>query len=171
MGRPKGSGKGLPFHKPFPMEERMSSFWNKVDKRSENDCWEWRGMVDAETGYGRFCWNRKANSAHRFAYMSTRGAIPPGKYVCHMCDNRLCQNPDHLFVGTATDNNRDMFRKGRGSKPPSAAKITSEQVVKIRELWVPYKVTRRHISELLGLPYKSVESATTKSRWKTIPWN
>ncbi len=48
--------------------------------------------------------------------MIHRGEIPDGLFVLHRCDNRLCANPEHLFLGTAGDNNRDMWAKGRAAK-------------------------------------------------------
>lgn len=63
--------------------------------------------------------------------------------VCHHCDNRGCVRPDHLFVGTAQDNIRDMDRKGRrkpnpplGERHPSH-RFTWEQVCEIRAAYVP----------------------------------
>ncbi len=53
-------------------------------------------------------------TAHRVAYTLAFGPIQPRMVVCHRCDNGLCCNPAHLFLGTAGDNSRDMMAKGRG---------------------------------------------------------
>lgn len=47
------------------------------------------------------------------AWMLFRGEIPEGMLICHHCDNTLCVNPDHLFVGTHKTNSDDKYRKGR----------------------------------------------------------
>jgi hypothetical protein len=59
--------------------------------------------------------------AHRIAYLIFRGAIPTGMYVCHSCDVRSCVNPDHLWLGTAVENNADRDRKGRTYRVSPAA--------------------------------------------------
>lgn len=93
------------------LEER---FWRLVDKTG--DCWEWKGRKD-EGGYGiSIGKNPPERRAHRLAAYFMYGPIPDGCLVCHHCDNPPCCNPDHLFLGTHGDNQRDAWAKGRKRK-------------------------------------------------------
>jgi hypothetical protein len=91
-------------------------FWKFVEK--SDGCWLWTGQRTPE-GYGRFVVGRTPKKkglnkgAHRFSWELHHGAIPEGLVVCHHCDNPSCIRPDHLFVGTVSDNTQDMLRKGR----------------------------------------------------------
>lgn len=100
-------------------------FWRKV--RKTETCWLWTGAQRSE--YGQFHPRKgKSIKAHRYAYELTYGAVPAGKLVCHTCDNPLCVNPAHLWLGTDKDNMQDAARKGRIPH----AKFTPAQVRAIR---------------------------------------
>lgn len=100
------------------MKSTEERFWAKVDKSGGPDaCWTWTASLSA-SGYGRFNDGRRDVKAHRYAWASANGAIPPGEgyhgtCVLHACDHPPCVNPAHLFLGTQVVNLADMRTKGR----------------------------------------------------------
>lgn len=95
-------------------EKNKISFHELYTKEPMSGCWLWTGSFFAN-GYGRFKEiGVTGQKAHRRSYEIHKGKIPEGMYVCHSCDNPPCVNPDHLWLGTNSDNMKDMVRKGRG---------------------------------------------------------
>lgn len=80
-----------------------------------NGCIEWTRSLTGN-GYGRAYAGNKKFSAHRLCWILNFGDIPNGLWVLHRCDNRICVNPDHLFLGTRLDNIADMVSKGRQTR-------------------------------------------------------
>lgn len=83
-------------------------------KKDENGCWIWQGSK-MNKGYGMIAHNRKMLTTHRVSYEIHKGKIPKGSLVCHSCDVPSCVNPDHLWLGSYSDNRVDCLNKGRGN--------------------------------------------------------
>jgi hypothetical protein len=91
----------------------MKRFFDKV--RKTDTCWNWTGAT--RSGYGAIKIDGKVLGTHRVSYEMHHGIIPPGKLVCHTCDNPRCVNPEHLFLGTYSDNIIDALNKDRRINP------------------------------------------------------
>jgi hypothetical protein len=89
-GRPKSS-----YVRPSLGDKLMS-----MVVKEDCGCWRFTGAIGSH-GYGYFCWDDKTRLAHRASWEVHRGPIPRGMFVCHRCDNPVCCNPDHLFIGAA----------------------------------------------------------------------
>lgn len=128
-----------------------SRFWAKVDKSGSTPthrpglgrCWVWTAYR-TRFGYGEISVGRADEGtilAHRLSWILHKGPILDRLHVLHKCDNPSCVRPRHLFLGTQSDNNRDMTRKGRGrpiglrwrrGEAHSGAKLTTADVLEIR---------------------------------------
>lgn len=135
-------------------------FWAKVPHRPENGCWEWAASK-LPSGYGQLFAGRglRPLRAHRLSYELTYGPIPAGSMVRHECDNPSCVRPDHLVLGTAKDNARDMITRGRyrhvsthGEKCGSA-KLSDSDVLAIRadKISAPTSLARK-----FGVTYQTI---------------
>jgi hypothetical protein len=78
-------------------------FWDKVNFNTENDCWEWKGAKNI-TDYGTITINNKALYVHRISYEISKGKIPTGLQIDHLCRNRKCVNPEHLEAVSLREN-------------------------------------------------------------------
>jgi hypothetical protein len=114
--------------------DTITRFESKV-LRTEG-CWLWTAGIKHH--YGQFRVGIRQCLAHRVAWELYCGSIPEGMCVLHNCDNQLCVNPNHLFLGTQLDNIRDRNNKGR-----TAHRLTEEQVLEIRTLYSGGDYNRR----------------------------
>lgn len=154
----------------FTPEDRFSS---KV--RKTRSCWIWTSTTN-KAGYGIFYLGRKHRiRAHRWAYQNKYGPIPLGKFVCHTCDNRLCVNVKHLFLGTVLENTRDMVRKGRHASVKStdyltrgsrqwASKLKEEDIPVIRRL-ISERVPQTHIAKQYGVSVNAILMIKQNKTW------
>lgn len=157
-----------------PADER---FARAYIPEPNSGCWLWYGSLFGSNGYGRLQVKSKSMAAHRYAWESHKGEIPPGMLVLHKCDNPGCVNPDHLFLGTHQDNSDDKVSKGRhsrGVKHSSAkvnpargeavgrAKLKYTQVQKIQASLLP----QRKLAQMYGVTQATISQIKTGKTWR-----
>ena len=133
-------------------EKDINRFWSKVNIVYKDDgipnsdvCWEWD--AGKFKNYGRFQFNGKSLSSHRFIYECFNGPILDNLCTLHKCDNPPCVNPYHLFLGTYQDNINDKVNKGRQAKGEiiNTAILTEVQVEQMVISGIKQNKTWKHI--------------------------
>lgn len=146
-------------------EKDLKRFWKKVDLKNEIECWEWKGRVSTN-GYGQFWFEGSTGSAHRFIYQALNGRLNKNVgHVCHTCDNRKCVNPNHLFYGSAKDNQQDMTNKGRGrtGSKNGATKLIKNEVLEIRK--IGKSMSQQKIAKKFNVSQQLISKILLKEVW------
>ena len=100
--------------KSMPLIERFFQKVNKSGSEAYPDCWIWRGgRTSKDYGSFKYYQDRSAIGSHVSSYLFHIGEVPKGMLVRHRCDNPPCVNPEHLLLGTNSDNMKDMYARGR----------------------------------------------------------
>ncbi len=172
------NGKPLPLGCPQEQLNRfISSFGRMCDKKGPDECWNWLGSKNKK-GYGaiRFI-KKKSIQAHRASWriFKSPDPIPKGYFILHKCDNTSCVNPEHLFMGTAADNTRDMINKNRQKKNNGEyygekvvqAKLTREMVLIIRQK-LEEKIPCTEIAKELNINKYAVYDIKRNKSWKRV---
>ena len=149
--------------------DRFDSKWIPV---TECGCHLWTAATN-KAGYGKFSTsNGKWNLAHRIAYERVNGKIPDGFLVCHKCDTPSCVNPEHLFIGTYNDNNKDRELKNRGRQQSGEkhgrSKLTANEVVQLRELVASGEMSSYAASKKFGINSKTAHDIVSGKLWKHV---
>lgn len=151
------------------LEERLLAKTEKTD-----GCWLWLGsrtpkghgqmIITPRDGRAYHALGAKRNVyVHRVAFVLYVGTIPQGMFVCHHCDNPPCWRPDHLFLGTPSDNSLDMARKGRSAN----GTLTADQFRAMRELRQS-GLSFQRIGMRFGLSKVTVQRALNGQTWKHL---
>lgn len=155
------------------MRNAADRFWGKVEVTP--GCWLWMGARDTN-GYGNFYLAGRTTKAHRFALETVCGPLGIGMQACHRCDNPPCVRPDHLFPGTALENQRDSVTKGRSLSPGPrrasrgedrwSAKVNAVQVAELRALYATGEWRQRDLGIRFGIGQAQVSRIVNGRKWK-----
>src|SRR5437016_8228153 len=137
----------------------LSSIRFRQVRNLDTWCLEWsRSVID---GYGVVRYGGKQWRVHRLMWTKYRGSIPRDLKVCHHCDNRICGELSHLFLGTDLDNKIDSVRKGRhafGDRVGNSF-FTNKEANRIRAIYARTSLSTYDLSELFGcsaVPIKNI---------------
>jgi len=177
---------------PLPLSaSALARFWSRIDTPAEPDrCWEWQSTRN-DAGYGVLSLCSVYYRVHRIMWALEHGPIPQGLYVLHDCDNPPCVNPAHLFLGTKSDNSRDMVAKGRnvakthpellarGERSPvhqhpelyrgekhGKHKLTWEQVRTIRRMYAEGGVSQPQLGRIFGVTHVTIGNIVRHKIWR-----
>lgn len=94
------------------------AFQKNVSPEPNSGCWLWCGDIFRKRGgYGVFTHRPSKTIMQRAHRISWKLFVDPDiredQHVLHKCDNPLCVNPDHLFIGDQKTNMEDKSYKGR----------------------------------------------------------
>jgi len=155
-------------------KELFNYVLNNTNVKEDTGCWEYQGNI-SKTGYGFASLNREKSSAHRAVYQFLYRKVSLPYMLCHICNNPKCCNPDHLYEGTARENERDSILAGtslfynidqRGENNISS-KLTQDIVIKARKL-AEEGHTHNYISQRLGVIRRTLSRAITGQSWSNL---
>ena len=157
-----------------PIDPKIRLF-RKVKKTKS--CWNWTGATSkgryGSIGIGsRTDGSKKIIKVHRLSWEIFNGPIPNGLHVLHKCDNTICVNPKHLWLGTHLDNMKDMTEKKRyvvykGSENLNS-KLTERQVRQIRKIYRPFKMTQKMLAEKFKVSRTTIGFIIYRRNWKHL---
>lgn len=171
---------------PTPTEKEIERFWSKVDIKLPSECWPWKAACGTG-GYGHHAIRKVNYRAHRVAYLIHYSVQPSPMLVCHKCDNPLCCNPAHLFLGTPADNMQDKTCKRRNNAPTGerhgsrkhpqcmprgednpVAKLTANAVRAIRQTYSTGNVSLQELASQYDVNVVTIHDIIKGKIWKHI---
>ena len=149
------------------MDKYEARFWSKVNTTDTEICWEFPHINSV--GYGVFSLPDGLIKAHRYAWELTRKCkIPDSKYILHLCNNRPCINPHHLYCGDARDNARD-----RSNSSHEIIRCTKISLTKAKfysgEIWLIRKLKEHYPSRFVAKMFKC-DKGTILNIWRSELW-
>lgn len=151
------------------IEDIYRRFLDRMQRTDDTDCWLWTGGVFKATGYAKLVLGTNL-LASRISYVIYKGPIG-GLCVLHTCDNRICVNPDHLWLGTNADNSADMVAKGRsapqhGTLNPRA--VLTEEIVANIKLRLRNGERQNKIAADVGVCNQTINFIANEKTWRHV---
>jgi len=145
-------------------KHRVEHYTEATDK-----CWNWKGPVNKSSRgtYGNLGIGKGLRYlAHRISYMIHKGDIPDDMLVLHTCDNTLCVNPEHLYLGSDKKNTDDRFIRNR-----NFGKLVKEDAAEIKRLLDGGEHTQAEIASMFNISQSHVSHISTGREWSQyIPY-
>jgi predicted XRE-type DNA-binding protein len=168
-------------------DEVFDRFWSKVNILDDEHCWDWVAGKN-QKGYGEFKIDGSMYRANRVSWIiCNSNEIPDGMIICHKCDNPSCVNPNHLFLGTHSENMVDMTKKDSAAKgmynganthpenrPSPAGEINGRSKLKetdVEKILIMYHEDNKsqfEISENFGVSESTISLIVNGKTWKNI---
>lgn len=148
-------------------EELVEALDSRVGEQRQVDedtgCWLFTGRVN-NSGYASIGYGGKKYMLHRFSYMAYVGDIEGGKIIMHTCDTPRCFNPDHLQLGTHSQNVADAYRKGRKVATFRKKVLSHEEAEEIRFRYAQGEL-QRELAEAYGVSDTTISRIVNYTRW------
>src|SRR5437762_11270099 len=146
-------------------EALRQRFLEKVDRSGTlSECWLWNSTTTPK-GYGQFKIDGRNEYAHRVAWILFNGQIPSNIDILHSCNNKRCVNPEHLHLGTQSDNTREAYSNG---KMFGGRKLTIAEILEIRRLFAECRLSRSQIATRFGIRPNTVNDIAAKRTWHWV---
>lgn len=143
-------------------------FLHNIELPEGDGCWDFKKT--GHNGYGQIKGNGKQLLAHRLSYEYFYGIDPGELFVLHRCDNRSCVRPDHLFLGTHTDNMNDAINKGRLPKgiTHGMSLFTEDEIMFIRDKYDSGEMKTKEIARHFGCNSTTITMIVRRHNWRHI---
>ncbi|TES48059.1 HNH endonuclease signature motif containing protein [Shouchella lehensis] len=132
----------------------------------ENGCFICTSHKKGKRGYPRM----HEKLVFRHVYEQMIGPLEKGELVRHLCDNKMCINPEHLRKGTQLENVRDALRNKRikVGEEHHSAKISEIKVYALKVLLEKTDLTHKELNLITGVPDSTIKSIKYGKAWRSV---
>ena len=158
----------------------IKNFSRRIDfpenPETSDECWNWTGGCPGRNTrthiYGQIGFTINSithyQKSHRFSYEYYYGPILNDLHVLHTCDNTLCVNPKHLWLGTNKDNVDDKVRKNRHAHGETIGKaiLTEKEVLNIYNYCINTDKNVEYVANIFNIQGDHVKHIINGITWK-----